>query len=290
MRFDRGWVKIHRKVVEEDIGQRGNFTLGLFVRLIRMANWKEGNVLFAGKRIALKPGQIVTGLRELSPDKDDDPYLHRVRSALHYLEQRGTIAQAISNQGRLITICNWDEYQCREEEPRKQPASEAQADRKQTASEAQLSKEDKKERRKEEKELKGESAVALAPQSNLPGVIEDPKALAKREAQSKAATFVGAYVKAYQTRFPEGRPEDLQDGKVRGQIMNWISGLPEGEKSLQRACQLVQVFFQMDTKWFATKGYDFLTFRNNLQKIGQALDSGKDPDGNAINWGEVKLS
>ena len=149
MRFDRGWVKIHRKVVEEDIGQRGNFTLGLFVRLIRMANWKEGNVLFAGKRIALKPGQIVTGLRELSPDKDDDPYLHRVRSALHYLEQRGTIAQAISNQGRLITICNWDEYQCREEEPRKQPASEAQADRKQTASEAQLSKEGKKERREE---------------------------------------------------------------------------------------------------------------------------------------------
>lgn len=105
---------------------------------------------------------------------------------------------------------------------------------------------------------------------------QDP---AKAEAAKKAQDFVAKYVKAYQTRYPDGRPEDLHDGKVRGQILNWIKDYP-----MDRACQLIQVYFQMDTKWFGTKGYDFLTFRNNLNKIGQALDSGKDPDGNEVDW------
>lgn len=101
----------------------------------------------------------------------------------------------------------------------------------------------------------------------------------KEEAKEKARAFVAAYVKAYQVKFPAGRPEDLSDGKVRGQILNWIK-----DYSLERAKQLIQVFFQMDNKWFQQKGYDFMTFRNNLNLIGQALDSGVDPSGSKIDW------
>jgi hypothetical protein len=128
----------------------------------------------------------------------------------------------------------------------------------------------------------GETAVAVTPSKDL-SENEQKNSLARtidKEVQNqKAKEFVGAYVKAYQSRFPDCRPEDLNDGKVRGQILNWIKEYP-----LDRACQLIQVYFQMDSKWFGTKGYDFLTFRNNLNKIGQALDSGSDPDGNQINW------
>jgi hypothetical protein len=112
-----------------------------------------------------------------------------------------------------------------------------------------------------------------------------PAIITKADQAQKANRFVGAYVKAYQTRFPDSRPEDLNDGKTRGQILSWVKDYP-----LERACQLIQVYFQMDAKWFNTKGYDFLTFRNNLNKIGQALDSGKDPDGNEVDWGSVNLS
>jgi len=87
-------------------------------------------------------------------------------------------------------------------------------------------------------------------------------------------------VKAYQTRFPNQRPEDLNDGKTRGQILLWIKDYP-----LDRACELIQAYMQIDIAWFATKGYDFQTFRNNLQKIAQALDSGQSPSG--VDWNKV---
>lgn len=92
----------------------------------------------------------------------------------------------------------------------------------------------------------------------------------------KTAVFIAAYVRAWAAKFP-GRPEDLNDGKIIGQIRAWISSYP-----LERACELIQVYLQMDCKWFSTKGYDFMTFRNNLNKIGQALDSGVDPEGSKI--------
>ena len=126
----------------------------------------------------------------------------------------------------------------------------------------------------EEEESIGE--VAIAP--TLPGIAD--KGLSKRaEEASRASRFVATYVSAYQTRFPGHRPEDINDGKVRGQILNWIKGYP-----LDRACQLIQVYFQMEAKWFDTKGYDFLTFRNNLNKVGQALDTGVDPGGTKVDF------
>jgi hypothetical protein len=129
---------------------------------------------------------------------------------------------------------------------------------------------------------KGQNAETLpakAGTGSLPGV---KKPRFSDEAREKARKFAGAYVKAYQTRFPGGRPEDLNDEITRGQIQNWIKNYP-----LDRAVQLIQVYFQLEGKWFGTKGYDFITFRSNLNKIGQALDSGKDPDGNTVDWASV---
>lgn len=119
---------------------------------------------------------------------------------------------------------------------------------------------------------------------SLPALSNAEKKLeAKAETAAKAKEFVASYVSSYQSKFPGGRPEDLNDGKVRGQILNWIKDYP-----LDRAIELIQVYFQMDSKWFGTKGYDFLTFRNNLNKVGQALDSGKDPDGNTLDWERLR--
>lgn len=123
---------------------------------------------------------------------------------------------------------------------------------------------------------KGEIAASPVSAHADPPAKVDGK---KLESRAKAQRFAGAYVRAYQTRYPGGRPEDLNDPKVRGQILSWVSDYP-----IERAEQLIQVYFQMEAKWFNAKGYDFITFRNNLNKIGQALDSGEDPDGQQINW------
>jgi hypothetical protein len=140
-RFNRGWIKLYYSLLESDIAQRGTFTLGVFVRLLIMANWKEGRGLVGRQKLILQPGQLVTGLRELSPNHEEDPYLHRVRGALRYLESSGAIAQATSNHGRVITIINWQAYQGGDDES----ASKPQATRKQSASTAQHSKDSKKE-------------------------------------------------------------------------------------------------------------------------------------------------
>lgn len=147
-RFASGWVKFYRETVDGDIGQRP-FLLGLFVKLLLWANWKPSDAMFMGERIKLQPGQLLTGLRDLSPDVEEDPYLHRVRNALEYLEKRGTITQATSNRGRLITICNWSEYQVSEDVERNSIAIQTQTESNLSANAPQLSKEGKKERKKE---------------------------------------------------------------------------------------------------------------------------------------------
>lgn len=132
------------------------------------------------------------------------------------------------------------------------------------------------------KESIGTTAVAVVPPNQVSrGRKTDPPD--DVELNQKTSRFIGAYVKAYQTKWPEGRPEDVKDGKTTGQIKSWLKSFP-----VDRACDLIQVYFQMDTKWFGTKGYDFQTFRSNLNKIGQALDSGADPDGNQINWNQIR--
>jgi len=139
----------------------------------------------------------------------------------------------------------------------------------------------------EEEESIGRVAIAPAPPTKLETTEKKREPLAGGEVsktsddvKAKARTFAAAYVTAYQTRFPGQRPEDLNDGKTRGQILLWIKDYP-----LDRACQLIQAYMQIDIAWFATKGYDFLTFRNNLQKIAQALDSGQNPSN--VDWNKV---
>lgn len=148
-RFTGGWIRIYREAVDGDLGERP-FLLGLFVKLLLWANWKESSAQFKGERVTVKPGQLITGLRELSPSVEEDPHMHKVRNALSYLEKRGTITQATCNRGRLITICNWEEYQIESDDTCKPSASEAQTDRKQSANRPQLSEEVKKGRKEEE--------------------------------------------------------------------------------------------------------------------------------------------
>lgn len=92
-------------------------------------------------------------------------------------------------------------------------------------------------------------------------------------------TFVAAYVKAFQARYGAGTRPQIT-GKVAGQIQTLLKSVP-----LDRAVQLIQVYLQMDDRWFETKHHDFTSFAENLNKIGVALDTGQNPGG--VDWGQV---
>ncbi len=84
--------------------------------------------------------------------------------------------------------------------------------------------------------------------------------------------FIANYIQAYRQRYGEkSRPALV--GKVQGQIKRFL-----GEVAIERACDLIQVYLQMDDPWFKTKCHDFGTFLENLNKIGLALDTGQSPD------------
>lgn len=114
-----------------------------------MANYKDGKGYFGGQQIEVKPGQLITGLRDLSPDSDEDPYLNKVRGAVSYLEKTGRIQQTVHKQGRLITVCNWEKYQLTEIVENNALTNEPQTDHKPTTNEQQLSEEEKKGRKEE---------------------------------------------------------------------------------------------------------------------------------------------
>jgi hypothetical protein len=81
--------------------------------------------------------------------------------------------------------------------------------------------------------------------------------------------FIAAYVAAYSKRYGEGTRPFL-DGKTLGGIKRYL-----GSVAIERACDLIAAYCQMNDSWFVTKAHDFETFAQNQNKIALALDTGR---------------
>ena len=129
-RWKENWLRLSRTVAFGDIAQRSAATLWVWIRLLCMANWKEGNAYLPGQQIKLGPGQVATGLEELA---NGVVTIGEVRGALKFLEKSGRISQAPNNHGRIITIEKWTEYQSSNDEVNRQLADTSQAPNKHLA-------------------------------------------------------------------------------------------------------------------------------------------------------------
>ncbi len=121
------------------------------------------------------------------------------------------------------------------------------------------------------KELKGAASAPPVPAASvLP--TKQPGKVGGGDAER---LFIATYVRAYQSRHgPNTRPECLNDGKTIGIVRNFLKNRP-----LDRACDLVQVYLQMDGEgdWFVKHHHDLVTFTLKINQIGLALQNGKDP-------------
>jgi hypothetical protein len=131
---------------------------------------------------------------------------------------------------------------------------------------------------------RSQASLLLSPSSLLSKVKEeDSKGDSGPEPpkiNDSVGYFIGAYVKAFQVRYPGSRP-DLR-GKVQGQIKTFLKDYP-----IERAIKLIQTYCQMDGGrggWFNTKHHDFGTFLENLNGVSVALDRGGESE---INWSKV---
>lgn len=111
-RHTGGWVKLHLKVHQSDIG-RNFMLLGLWITLIKWANWTETKINWRGTPRTLGRGEMLTSLRELADFGEVDR--KTVAKWINYLELRGSIAVEKSppgsKKGMIVKVLNYEKYQ-----------------------------------------------------------------------------------------------------------------------------------------------------------------------------------
>lgn len=109
------------------------------------------------------------------------------------------------------------------------------------------------EKRREEKRITTKRALAPSKNEGAPSFTQE---------------FIIIYDNALKARYGV-KAKLVITPKIAGQIKKLVADI-----GLIKACDLIQVYFQMDDPWFLKRGHDFGTFLNNLQKIALALDTG----------------
>jgi DNA-binding transcriptional regulator YhcF (GntR family) len=103
-----GWVKIHRRLLDNSICQKPQWAW-VWIVLLLSANHEDNTFIFNGKKQTILRGQFLTGRKELaSKTKVSQTTLERI---LNYLESEHQIGQQKTNKYRVITIINYNEYQ-----------------------------------------------------------------------------------------------------------------------------------------------------------------------------------
>lgn len=125
-----GWIKLHRKILDNPIITKDSDFLAVWIYLLLNTTHKEYDVLFKGKRITLKKGQLITGRKSIAEKLKIDE--NKVQRILKTLETEQQIEQQSSNKNRLITIIAWNKYQQDEQQ------TEQQLNNKRTTSEQQV--------------------------------------------------------------------------------------------------------------------------------------------------------
>ena len=104
-----GWIKLHRKILENPIANKPNY-FTFWITLLLKANHNDNKIMRNGEVLIIKEGQILTGRKEL--DEQTGIPETTIERALSYFEKNGhQIEQQKTTKFRLITVLNWKEYQ-----------------------------------------------------------------------------------------------------------------------------------------------------------------------------------
>ena len=111
-----GFVQLHRELMEKPIwtGSTAEQKVVL-ITLLMMANFKEKQWEWEGKKFQASPGQFVTSLDKIVEKCGKGITVQNVRSALVRFEKMEFLTNESTKTGRLITIVNWHLYQSKKE-------------------------------------------------------------------------------------------------------------------------------------------------------------------------------
>lgn len=125
-----GWIKLHRKTLDNPVVCKDSDHIAVWTYLLLNATHKEYPVIFAGEKILLQPGQLITGRKTIAEKFNISE--SKVQRILKSFEIERQIEQQNSNKNRLITIVSWADYQSDEQQ------DEQQVNNKRTTTEQQV--------------------------------------------------------------------------------------------------------------------------------------------------------
>lgn len=121
-----GWIKLHRKILENPIVCKDADHLAVWVYLLLHATHEDYPALFKGKKIVLHPGQLITGRLKIAAELSvNESKVKRILSAFKNDQQ---IDQQASNKNSLITILHWNDYQKSDQQIDQQMTSKCPTD------------------------------------------------------------------------------------------------------------------------------------------------------------------
>ena len=113
-----GWVSLHRKMLDNPVVCKDSDYMAIWIYLLLNATHAEIPAMFKGQKIMLNPGQLITGRKAISDKLRVTE--SKVQRVLKCYESERQIEQQTGNKNRLITIKNWDMYQCSEQQIERQ--------------------------------------------------------------------------------------------------------------------------------------------------------------------------
>lgn len=127
------------------------------------------------------------------------------------------------------------------------------------------------------KEIQETEIQAVADAPALPAFPKKSKFTDLTRAKMRA--FIAAYAKGYEEKY-NGKPEGIRDKALIGKLGHWIESVSE-----VRSVSLVEVYLQISYRPFDENYHDLWQFFRHLNRIGIALDTGK--DSNSTDWSKV---
>jgi hypothetical protein len=104
----QGWVKLHRRLLMKGYANRPSY-VSLWIHILLSVNHQEKEFLWNDRLITIKPGQFITGRKELSESTGiPETTIERI---LNIFVHDAQIGQQKTSKYRLITVLNWDKHQ-----------------------------------------------------------------------------------------------------------------------------------------------------------------------------------
>lgn len=121
-----GWIKLHRKILDNPIVCKDADHMAVWVYLLLHATHEDRQALFKGEKIVLHPGQLITGRLKIAAKLSVNE--SKVKRILTEFKNDQQIDQQPSNRNSLITILHWDDYQKSDQQTDQQMTSKRPAD------------------------------------------------------------------------------------------------------------------------------------------------------------------